>query len=559
MCSKTKKYEIHEDLNEFEEKYRARIDEFIKDDPETRVVFLNADFGWGKTTFVENNLKIPQNNIYSPWLNKSEDYLEDIYYQTHKKDKGKTSSRALFLTLLLTIITILSDSIISILIEIMTSNDSVCSIKNFSLICSTNDNLKTLLFYLVIVIVAILFIAWFLIFLKPVPLIKFIKKDNGKYYEAKLIKGILNKVEKVLVIEDIDRTDDIEEILIVANKISEYIKIHKIDKYVLITGDYIRTIRRIGEPKYYDNNYLDLSTYRDKGSFVIEKVVSLRIDFSTIHQRIKNLLKENNLSANLTVIEYDEIVEFIKNKYLSIRFFVRFLKKYKKEISNGESLYHLLLKYFQEEKYFNIDEKVVKNSIYNLERFPVCINDIEMMYQKGTIKINGKKYKNIELSTIDDGNYSIINSSIKELFEENNQEIKKIFKEFYLSNRFPVLESDRRNSNNYNRQIGIGNTLKPSNLKQDLDNYLMGYDNNETDMHEGRLINKRCYFSSKNSSYNFENYKLTQTEEIVAQNVTNTHFIFAYIACFFRENKNEINRNYPKITEKINEIINNGS
>ena len=55
MCSKSKKYEIHEDLNEFEKKYKTRITEFIKEDPETRVVFLNADFGWGKTTFIENN------------------------------------------------------------------------------------------------------------------------------------------------------------------------------------------------------------------------------------------------------------------------------------------------------------------------------------------------------------------------------------------------------------------------------------------------------------------------------------------------------------------------
>ena len=71
MFKKKIKYEEHADLNEFENKYNKRIDEFLNSNPETRVVFLNADFGWGKTTFIKNNLKVLENQIYSPWLNKS--------------------------------------------------------------------------------------------------------------------------------------------------------------------------------------------------------------------------------------------------------------------------------------------------------------------------------------------------------------------------------------------------------------------------------------------------------------------------------------------------------
>lgn len=555
MQKKEVNYEKHGDLIEFERKYSERIKEFINDDPETRVVFLNADFGWGKTTFIKNNLKVLENNIYSPWLNKSDDYLEDIYYQVYKKDKGKSSSWALFLSLLLTIITILFGSIVSILIELNKSNNLVCNLKKSILICKTNDTLIPLLITIIIVVVLILLFAWIFIFFKPVPIIKFFKKDNGKYYETKLIKEIIKKVDKVLVIEDIDRTDDIEDILIVTNKISEYIRSKKLNKYILITGDYIRMIRRIGEPNFYDNNNMNLSTYRNKGVFVVEKIISLRIDFSTIYERIRNLLEENNLSTNLTNIEYDEIVTFIKNKYLSIRFFIRFLKKYNQEISEGNSLYHLLLKYFQEEKYFNISDEVVMNSIYNINRFPSCINDIEMMYQKGTIKINSKDYNDIELFYEEDSNYYIINKALKELFNNQDENAINIFKQFYFSNRFPVIEGDRRSSSNYNNKISVGNSLKPNNLKQDLDNYLLGYNNNEMDMHESILLNKRCYFNSKNSTNNFENYKITQTDSILAQDVSNDEFVYAYIACFFRENKKEFKKNYPKLTEKINFIV----
>lgn len=555
MKKKEVNYEKHEDLIEFEKMYTKRINEFLNDDPETRIVFLNADFGWGKTTFIKNNLKVLENNIYSPWLNKSDDYLEDIYYQVHKKDKGKSSSWALFISLLLTIFTIVLGSFVSVLIELNKSNNTVCYLKNFKLVCETTDNLKSLFICISIIVVIILVISWIFIFIKPVPIIKFFKKDNGKYYENKLIKEIMKKIDNVLVIEDIDRTDDIEEILIVANKISEYIKSKKLNKYILITGDYIRTIRRIAEPNFYDNNSINLSTYRNKGVFVVEKIISLRIDFSSIYERIKNLLKENNLSVNLTNIEYDEIVTFIKNKYLSIRFFIRFLKKYNQEISEGNSLYHLLLKYFQEEKYFNISDEVVMNSIYNINRFPSCLNDIEMMYQKGTIKINSKDYNDIQLFADEDSNYYIINKALKEIFDEQNENVITIFKQFYVSNCFPILEGDRRSSSNYNNKISVGSTLKPNNLKQDLDNYLLGYNNNEIDINESMLLNKRCYFNSKNSSNNFENYKINQVDILHAQDVSNEEFIYAYVACFFRENKREFEKNYPKLTEKTNLIV----
>ena len=63
MKRENNKYDEHKDLIAFEKKYNARITDFLENNPETRIVFLNADFGWGKTTFIKDNLKIKDFNI----------------------------------------------------------------------------------------------------------------------------------------------------------------------------------------------------------------------------------------------------------------------------------------------------------------------------------------------------------------------------------------------------------------------------------------------------------------------------------------------------------------
>ena len=554
MCKKKAKYKEYKDLVEFEKKYNKRINDFLNSDPETRVVFLNADFGWGKTTFIKNNLKVSENLIYSPWLNKSENYIEEIYYSVTKKDKSFLSSITIFLSVILTIITILSDSIISILMELCKGNTYEYSIRNLKIIFNTNESLKTLLLSILLIITVVILILLFVIFCKPIPFVNFFKNGKGKYYENKVIKHIVKNIDKVLVIEDIDRTDDIEEILIVANKISDYIKQKKLKKYVLITGDYIRMIRRISEPNIYDNGQLNLSTYRNKGMFVVEKIISLRIDFSSIDERINNLLIENKIEQCLTKIENDEIIEFVKSKFLSVRFFIKFLEKYNEKIKNGNSLYHLLLQFFQEEKFFNIPDNIIKKSIYNVERFPTCINDIEIMLQKGTVLINDKLYSEIDTESLDEGNYSIIKMAFKKLFFEKDEVKLKIFKIFYLNERYPILAGDRKNINN--DYVRIGEHLKPSGLKNNLDNFLLGHNNNEEAMYEGMLINKRSYFPAINTSNNFENYKITQVDINETVEVSNDDFIYAYIAAFFRKNKDEIENNYPEIKKIILELLN---
>lgn len=540
MPKKKRKYETHKDLELFTKKYICKVDSFLKSNPETKVIFLNADFGWGKTEFIKNNLKIEDNCIFSPWLNKSDNYIEEIYYNVTKTNKGLFNSTLLLFSAVITLLTILSGSIISIIIKLC------------------DNNLFELLISIVIIIVIIIFVIAFFIYAKPIPIINFLKKDSGKYYENSIIKKLLDKVDKTLVIEDIDRIDDIEEMLIAVNKISKYLVDKKIDKYILITGDYIRMISRINQPDLYNSKNSDYALFENKGLFVTEKVISLRIDFSSLNDRINNLLQEYNLSAKLSKIEYDEIISFVKNRFLSIRFFIRFIERNKKELSKGNSIYHLLLKYYQEEKYFNVEKSILDNSIYNVSKFPNCLNDVEMLLQKKEVIIENKKYSTIENRSAVKGNYDIIINTFYSLFFSKQKHSLRIFLTFYKNEKYPALNSDIPLGNNAsNITVNIGKTLVPRNLKENINNFLLGRSDKENGLIEHVIINKRCYFDAKSTdyNYNFENYIKEYVEKDKIEIVENDDFIYGYIACFFRDNKAEIKKNYPMISKLILSLV----
>lgn len=544
----------YSDLNKFKQRYDKRIEKFLNQNSETNVVFLNADYGMGKTTFIKKCLKIPENQIYSPWLNKSDDYIEEIYYNVEKINTGKLSSIALFLAVLATIITILGNSIISILMELNKGDTYIVRMENLSLIFSNDTNMWLLFWSLIIILVIVLIFIGDKIFSNPVPLVKFFKKENGKYYEKAIIKKIADRIDKVLVIEDIDRTDDIEEILIAANKISEYIKERKVQKYILVTGDYIRTIKRINNSKDYNNNSLNLESSGNKGIFLVEKIISLRIDFLTVNERVTSLLKEKNI-MNLAPIEIDEIVEFIKNKYLSIRFLERFLESNYRINERYNSLYHLLLKYYKNEKFFNISDNIIKDSVYNIENFPVCMNDIELLLQKEKVIINGITYENLGKKN---NRYDSINTVFNGLFFDKNNELIQMFKKFYFNDKYPILKNDYEKRSQADNIAIIGNLYDNRRLKQNLDDYLISFNNREEDTGDNFLLNKRCYFSAVSTSDNYNFYKINKVNidkaEVIA---SDSEFIVAYIAAFMRKNKNEISKNYPKITELISNILMN--
>ena len=544
----------YSDLNKFKQRYDKRIEKFLNQNSETNVVFLNADYGMGKTTFIKKCLKIPENQIYSPWLNKSDDYIEEIYYNVEKINIGKLSSIALFLGVLATIITILGNSIISILMELNKGDTYIVRMENLSLIFSNDTNMWLLFWSLIIILVIVLIFIGDKIFSNPVPLVKFFKKENGKYYEKAIIKKIVDRIDKVLVIEDIDRTDDIEEILIAANKISEYIKERKVQKYILVTGDYIRTIKRINNSKDYNNNSLNLESSGNKGIFLVEKIISLRIDFLTVNERVTSLLKEKNI-MNLAPIEIDEIVEFIKNKYLSIRFLERFLESNYRINERYNSLYHLLLKYYKNEKFFNISDNIIKDSVYNIENFPVCMNDIELLLQKEKVIINGITYENLGKKN---NRYDSINTVFNGLFFDKNNELIQMFKKFYFNDKYPILKNDYEKRSQADNIAIIGNLYDNRRLKQNLDDYLISFNNREEDTGDNFLLNKRCYFSAVSTSDNYNFYKINKVNidkaEVIA---SDSEFIVAYIAAFMRKNKNEISKNYPKITELISNILMN--
>jgi len=526
---KRKNYEEHEDLKLFEIEYKSKIDKFLSTEQDSKVVFLNADYGYGKTTFIQNNLRIEDNSIYSPWLHKSDNYIEDIYFHVNKKSKSKASSIALIITIIVTSLATILGIVTPILIELLKAN---------------HNSLKLLLLCITVPAAVILTITCLLIYFNPVPLINFYKKGNSKNYEKKLIKKILKKVKTAFVIEDIDRIDDIEEVLIVANKISEYIKEENIktSKYILITGDYNRTISRLNNPASYDSYGGDLQSEKNKGAFLMEKIVSLRIDFPSIEKRISTVLKEYNLTQEMTKIEYDEIINFIRVKSIGIRLFTRFLELNKDKINEGYSIYHLLLEYYHEEKNYISDERIIANTLYNTIKFPVCMNDIEMFLEKKKIKLPNMEYKKLEKVK----NPKLANEKITNIFIDiinKDKETIKVFKEFYNGIYYPVTGSDKLEADE-RKTIGSGITIK-----EQLDEYLIGCRKDELG-----TLEKRCYFKPINKSRDYDAYKIDKIWQALTAEVNPVYFIAAYIACFLRDNKEEIEKNYKNIYKIVEEI-----
>lgn len=539
----------HKDLAQFEEKYNKKIEEFLNSKSETKVVFLNADFGLGKTTFIEENLNIDRNCIYSPWLNSSNNYLEEIYFHVTKKNKGKLSSWSLFISSVILIFSVLAGSIISVFADIFKSDSFICRFNKANIVCHSDDSLVFLVIIIIIFVSILIFIIFRIIFKRPVPIINFFKKENGKYYDDRIIEKILENVPKVLVIEDIDRTDDIEDILLAANKISKYIIEKNLQKYVLVTGDYVRTIRRLSEPNIYDVQNYNIALLRSKGVFLVDKVISLRIDFCTLEGRVRNVLDEYHVTQKLEKIEFDELISFMHSHYLSIRFFVKFLESELKMINQNNNIYYLFVEYFNNQKYFNIEDK----RRYDISsKIPSCLNDIEMFYQCRSINIRKIEIKNIFDTSHDSSNRSIIVDCFKRILTFDNYAVD-IFQEFYNTDIYPQLATDR--ASNPDSVVMIGGTLKPNNLKNDLDNFLIGISNYENGIMGTSFNNKRCYFDVDYNTNNYESYKINSVLSSKTKVVNTDTFLIAYIACFLRDNKTEIETNYPGINTQLKRVL----
>lgn len=539
----------HKDLAQFEEKYNKKIEEFLNSKSETKVVFLNADFGLGKTTFIEENLNIDRNCIYSPWLNSSNNYLEEIYFHVTKKNKGKLSSWSLFISSIILIFSVLAGSIISVFADIFKSDSFICRFDKANIVCHSDDSLVLLVIIIVIFVLILVLILSRIIFKRPVPIINFFKKENGKYYDDRIIEKILENVPKVLVIEDIDRTDDIEDILLAANKISNYIIEKNLQKYVLVTGDYVRTIRRLSEPNIYDVQNYNIALLRSKGVFLVDKVISLRIDFCTLEGRVRNVLDEYQVTQKLEKIEFDELISFMHSHYLSIRFFVKFLESELEMINQNNNIYYLFVEYFNNQKYFNIEDK----RRYDISsKIPSCLNDIEMFYQCRSINIREKEIKNIFDTSHDSSNRSIIVDCFRRILTFDNYAVD-IFQEFYNTDIYPQLVTDR--ASNPDSVVMIGGTLKPNNLKNDLDNFLIGISNYENGIMGTSFNNKRCYFDVDYNTNNYESYKINSVVSSKTEVVNTDTFLIAYIACFLRDNKTEIETNYPGINTQLKKVL----
>ncbi len=68
------------------------------------------------------------------------------------------------------------------------------------------------------------------------------------------------------------------------------------------------------------------------------------------------------------------------------------------------------------------------------------------------------------------------------------------------------------------------------------------------------VTEKRCYFIPINQTRDYELFKIESVWSYDTRDVYEEDFIVSYIACFFRDNKDEIEKNYNKIYRIIEGI-----
>ena len=551
--------EKYKDLEDFKEIYDAKIDDFLNKKNESRVVILDADYGWGKTTFVKEILKVESKNIYSPWMSQKENYIDDLYYYTNNIDIGKLTLKSFIIVAIISIIVFFGTIFINDWIDSYKSNQAniTYSIKdgiNIKL-DEQNDLLKEAgLLALSSLVVSVIVVI--LIKTNKTAYMKILKKEYSSNFEEKLIDKIIKKVNHVLVIEDIDRLDNIEEILILIKRISDRMmeldnKENNKNKYILLTGEYSRLINCLNKNYNVSYGYIQTST---PGACIVEKVVGCRIVFLDKEERIESLLKEFKIDTTLTKIEKDEIISFINNKQLSVRFFVNFLKEHYNSIKPEDSLFYLLTDYYYNNKVVNLDKRIWEKSIFNLDRVPTCLNDLELILEKKKVRINDKT---ITFDDIGIGNrstniqFNIINEKIRDLFINKDENSVAIFKDFYNNDIYPILDKDRPNTPN--QKYNIGNNAKPDMICNFLKNYLISYGNND-EIEETMFRDKRCYFYLYNTGSNYEKFFPQEIIKEKTKLISNDDFIIAYTATFFRENIDVISKYYPEILKTIDSI-----
>lgn len=550
--------EKYKDLKKFKMTYDQRINEFLSKDNESRVVILDADYGWGKTTFVEEVLKVEQNNIYSPWMSQKENYLDDLYYYTNNIDKGKLTLKFFIIATILSIIVFFGTIFINDWVDSNKSNQARITYSTKSEIIinidEQNDLIKESILLggcsLIISIVLIILIQW-----NKTAYIKILKKEYSSNFEEKLIDKIIKKVKNVLVIEDVDRLDNIDEILILVKRISDrmiYLDNEKGEKkYILLTGEYSRLINSLDKNYNVTYGYIQTST---PGACIVEKIIGFRIIFLNKEKRIESLLREFKIDVNLTNIEKDEIINFINNKQLSVRFFVNFLKEYYDKIDTYDSLFYLLIEYYYKNKVVNLSERIWEKSIFNIERIPTCLNDIELILEKKKVRTNSRIIEFKDIGVINkntNDQFNIINEKFRKIFIERERDAISVFREFYNNELYPILDKDKINSSS--QKYSIGMNAKPDNICRFLKNYLVSYGNND-EIEEYMFLDKRSYFYLYNTGNNYEKFFPNEIPKEKTKLINDNDFIIAYMAMFFRNNKDIISQDYPEISKIINEI-----
>lgn len=313
-----KQEDLSEEWKKFLDKYKKVETKILENDVETKIVFLNGEFGWGKTYFFREILNINTKYIYSPWLEViDEELTESIFnrmFERKKWTKIVLSSFVVFASIIVFISYFESTFTTTTNVLVLTYKNILNNTNHEILISNYEQMFLILLFGFILLLV---YVAQ--------------KFSNFSLNDKRVISNkdvmfniekIINKVPRCLVFEDVDRMgrEEIEYVFKVIKLMSDYIVENKIPKYIVISGDWNiitqnleRDTKQVGLMPNIHINHSKENFYYSK-SF-LEKIVEYKIDFISVQERVSNLLSsECYLNISTDSIFFDAL-QLVVNDY----------------------------------------------------------------------------------------------------------------------------------------------------------------------------------------------------------------------------------------------------
>lgn len=500
------KVEFYEKLMKF---HNSDVGNDKIESPETRVIFLDGDYGWGKTRLIKNIKNEQKENIsmeiYSPWLSVNDKNIIVDLWSFLKKFDIRKSYRVFYLLSLIATITLIVATIFASTVAPLLNANSV------------------LLLYVSITLLLIVSVKKVT---KDNEILKFVSyKENAdeKFY-GYYIEDIVDKMPQILFVEDIDRLDQAELLILLKmiRSISDVLNEKKIKKTIVLTGSALRVINKCdgvgGEPKpgifiNEDSNGNKFNTFR--------RVVSLVIKFYSVENHISELLKEANINIGESMLISTVILNLIQYYDITVRDFVHFLRG-ATNLSTRNIILEFISWYFSEKVVGDYKKRNINIGL-GLEKTFLFTTESQM------------KFSYIPLLEVE------LMLQLVEGFQNITFDTKKFIKSYHEMIKIPMLKhSDNTNFNEYLNSKYADNQLK----KNAIQNFFV---NNNVFPDEFNGI-----FEGDSSKINYEmvlQNEFLKSEIYKSDYNSSKEFLIAKV--FYLEDKDLMKRLFPKLYETL--------